>query len=256
MSLNKYRSPKIFNDSRKNDKPKFKLSSINFRLIFGIATVVSLVYYFFFSPQFKIKDIIVEGASVVNKSEVVAALPQGENIFLFNSEKNKDILLDKFPEIKQVEIYRGIPDALKIVVLEREGKILWASGSDKYLISVDGDVAKKLTETDNFNLPLVSDTKNLPVKTGSPLVSPNFVAFITNIYSTFYQETNIKPQNFEVTETTFDVNLKTEAGFYVKLNSLRSSQKQLDNLKLVLAEKRQDIHEYVDLRIDGWAYYK
>jgi hypothetical protein len=37
---------------------------------------------------------------------------------------------------------------------------------------------------------------------------------------------------------------------------MRSSGKQLENLKKVLVEKRPDIKEYIDLRIDGWAYYK
>ena len=68
--------------------------------------------------------------------------------------------------------------------------------------------------------------------------------------------TNIKPTHFEVVETTFDVNLHTEAGFYVKFNTMRASAKQLDNLKKVLVKKREEVHEYVDLRIDGWAYYK
>jgi len=37
---------------------------------------------------------------------------------------------------------------------------------------------------------------------------------------------------------------------------MRSSAKQLNNLKEVLVQKRNDIKEYIDLRIDGWAYYK
>jgi hypothetical protein len=115
---------------------------------------------------------------------------------------------------------------------------------------------KLITGEEGRGLPKVIDKKNFSVSPGKKLVSPNFIAFIVNINQGFFNAVNIKPLDFEVDETTFDVVLRTEAGFYVKLNSLRSSKKQLENLKLVLVNKRPEIKEYVDIRIDGWAYYK
>lgn len=253
----KFRSPKVF--ATRPEPPKrnlrFKLPNLKYAVI--IIFIVLISYYLFFSSIFKIKEYVVEGNEAVSKDDIVNTISSSRNIFLFNSDQAKQTLLVKFNEIKAVEIYRGIPDTIKIVILEREGKIIWQSGDKKFLISVEGDVAKQISDQNNYsNLPLVVDSKSLPVNLGDQLVSENFVAFVTNVYSTFYAETGLQPQNFEVGETTFDVNLKTDAGFYVKFNSLRSSQKQLDNLKLVLSQKRQDIHEYIDLRIDGWAYYK
>jgi hypothetical protein len=133
---------------------------------------------------------------------------------------------------------------------------VWQAGEDKYLVSTQGEVMRKITSEDTAKLPLIVDKKSIQVKAGDKIVSPNFIAFISNLNDGFFTTVNIKPTYFEVLETTFDVNLYTEAGFYIKLNSLRSSKKQLESLKTVLVEKRQDIHEYVDLRIDGWAYYK
>jgi cell division septal protein FtsQ len=171
------------------------------------------------------------------------------------SKARKEIIKNN-PEIANVEIYRGLPDAIKIVVLEHDGKLVWQSGDSSYLISSQGYVAKKIEAGESFDFPKIVDKKSIPVELGSSIISPSFVAFVTNIYSQFYSVTNIKPTNFEIDQTTFDINLYTEAGFYVKFNSLRSSAKQLDNLKQVLVAKRDQIHEYVDLRIDGWAYYK
>jgi len=232
------------------------MSPVFVKLILLLIVVFLLIYYLFFSSQFRIKEIIIEGNSLVSKEDIESVLSQNQNIFLFKINQNRELILTKFPEISQAEIYRGIPDAIKIVVLERENKIVWQTNNEMYFVSTEGDVTRKIAQSEVGNLPIVSDTKNLAVKQGSRLVSPNFVAFITNIYSTFQVQENIKPVNFEVTETTFNVNLKTDAGFYIKLNSLRSSQKQLNDLKLILATNRPNIHEYVDLRIDGWAYYK
>ncbi|MDO8443980.1 MAG: FtsQ-type POTRA domain-containing protein [bacterium] len=252
----KYRSPAIYNPTGRSEKKKIKASPFLIRLAFFAVFLFGVIYYLFFSSQFQITEVIVEGNSLVSKEDIINVLPQQQNIFLFKINQDREIILSKFPEISQVEIYRGIPDAIKIVVLERENKIVWQTNNEMYFVSTEGDTTRKISQSEAGNLPVVSDTKNLAVKPGSRLVSPNFVAFITNIYSAFQSEDNIKPVNFEVTETTFNVNLKTDAGFYIKLNSLRSSQKQLSDLKLILAEHRPDIHEYVDLRIDGWAYYK
>ncbi len=252
----KYRSPKIYTATRRKERPKLKLPPTLVRFALLLVIILAVFYYVFFSSKFRIKDIIVEGNSLVSRDEIVGVLPQNQNIFRLDIEQSKSLITTKFPEINEVEIYRGIPDALKIVVVERENKIVWRTNNELYYISNSGIATRKITTDGIKNLPVVVDTKNLPVQLGKPLVSPNFVAFITNVNATFQSEEGIKLLNFEIPETTFNINLKTDAGFFVKLNTLRSSQKQLSDLKAILAKFRPNIHEYVDLRIDGWAYYK
>ena len=252
----KYRRPSIFRGQELKPKKEFKLPKITFKVLFWIVVFSAIVYYLFFSGKFQIADVMVEGNKMVSADKIASVVSKNKNILLFGSKKTKQRILQDNPEIKNVEIYRGLPNAVKIVVLEHEGKMLWQSGDSTYLISTQGAVAKKLEANDSFNLPKVVDKRYLPFQVGSNLLSSNFVAFINNVNDQFFNVTNIKPTYFEVDETTFDVNLYTEAGFYVKLNSLRSSSKQLDNLKMVLVARRDAIKEYVDLRIDGWAYYK
>lgn len=252
----KYRSPKIYNPTKRDDKPKFKFSFRSFRLGLIFFGVVFLFYHFFFSVNFRITEFIVEGNVLIGSEAIVETLPKNQNIFLLDIDSIKEKILIKFPEIKQVEIYRGIPDAIKIVVLERENKIVWQTNNELYFVSLEGTTTRRISPGEAVGLPKVIDLRNLPVAQGIVLTSQNFVAFITNVYSEFQTITGIKPLDFEVDETTFDVKLRTEAGFYVKLNSLRSSTKQLSDLKLILDTKRAEVTEYVDLRIDGWAYYK
>jgi len=252
----KYRRPSIFKGTELRQKKEFKLPRIPIKTLLWIIVLIAAVYYLFFSGKFLVKDVIVEGNKMVSSEKIAGGISKRQNILLFNISKAKKEILSDNPEIKNVEVYRGIPNAVKIVVLEHEGKMLWQSGDATYLVSSQGTVAKKLEPGETFDLPKVVDKRAVPVQVGSNLLSASFVAFITNIQSQFFSTVNIKPTYFEVDETTFDVNLYTEAGFYVKLNSLRSSAKQLDNLKQVLIAKRDGIHEYVDLRIDGWAYYK
>lgn len=252
----KYRAPSVFNASKKKERARIKLTWLEVKVALIAVAVLYVFYIIFFSSFFAVKDVIIEGNNLLNSDEVIAKVPKNQNIFLFSTNKIRRDLLSNFTEIKDLEIYRGIPSAIKIVVLERDGSVVWQSGESKYLISTQGEVARQIVGDEGTNLPVIVDKKALPVTPGSQLLSPNFIAFVTNIYSGFFDEVNIRPTMFDIDETTFDINLYTEAGFYVKFNSLRSSKKQLENLKKVLVEKRDQIHEYVDIRIDGWAYFK
>lgn len=252
-----YRAPSVFGGG-KAPKPKreFQLPKINIKLIvYTVATIFAL-YYVLLSGKFSVKDIIVEGAHLTSDDKVLPYINKGSNILFLNTSSLRKKILTENPQIKDVQIVRGIPDAVKIVLLEHENKIIWQSSGSKYLISAQGEATKRVEDGETFNYPIVNDSKNLPVILGQSIVSPNFIAFIVNINEKFFEATNIKQTYFEVPQTTFDLYLYTEAGFYVKFNSMRSSAKQLENLKKVLVEKRSDVHEYVDLRIDGWAYYK
>ena len=252
----KYRTPSIFSGSRIRTKKEFHFPKILIKAIFFIGVILLLIFFVFFSGKFGVKDVMVEGNKMVSSEKIANSIPKHSNIFLFGVSKAKKEILKNNPEIKSVEIFKGLPDAVKIVVLEHEGKLIWQSCDTSYLISAQGHVAKKIDSSEIYDFPRIIDKKSILVEVGANLVSPSFVAFITNINSQFFSVTNIKPKDFEINQTTFDVNLNTEAGFYVKFSSLRSSAKQLDNLKQVLVAKRDQVHEYVDLRIDGWAYYK
>lgn len=253
----RYRSPSVFNDRQSGKRHKSTHLPKWFQKILVLAIlVIGIMYTLFYSKLFNVTDIFVEGNSLASTDLIKSKIPGNLNTLKLNEKEISDRILRELPEIKSVQIYRGIPNAIKIVVLEREGKIIWQTNGQKYLVSIQGEVSRQINEGEQFNLPIVNDSKNLAVTPGQTLVSANFVAFVTNIYDNFFIETNIKPTYFEIQDTTFDVNLYTEAGFYVKFNSVRSSKKQLENLRLVLAQKRQDIKEYIDLRIDGWAYYK
>lgn len=253
----KYRNQSFYSASkREKNQSSFNVYLFIKRFLF-IFLLLLLVYVLFFSPLFLISEVIIEGNHRISRDDLKQTIERHQNIFRFNlTAKEKEIKND-FPVIKQLEIYRGLPNALKIVVLEREEKIIWQTKDQKYYIDDDGFVISVVDDAPSSKkLPLIIDKKEVPLILGQKVASGNFIAFVNNIYNNFYETTNIQPLHFEIVETTFDINLYTEAGFYVKLNSLRGSQKQLQSLKTVLVEKREEIKEYIDLRIDGWAYYK
>jgi cell division septal protein FtsQ len=255
-NLERYRRPGIFSPPKQKQKREIRVHWGEIKISLLVGAIITGGYFLFFSDTFKVKEIIVEGNSFLPTEKIVESIPAGQNVFLFKTRLYEKSLLLEHPEIKTVDIIRGIPNALKVVVAERDGQVVWQTGLEKYYLSSEGEVSHLITGEEGSNLPLIIDKKNIPVVSGQAVVSPNFVAFILNLTKTMKDETNISPLRYEVEETTFDVNAITDAGFYVKFNSLRSSKKQLESLKTVLISKRDQVHEYVDLRVDGWAYYK
>lgn len=252
----KYRTPLVFNARKaKPDKDKTPVK-INYRVVSAILILIILYYFLFWSSFFRIKDFLVEGNSLVATQKLIESLPKDENIFRVKTSSLENKLKTEFPEIKDVKIYRGIPNALKIVVLEHDNKLVWQTGGRRFFLSSQGVVSRELPPEEGSALPMVIDTKNFTVLSRQSVVSPSFVSFIENVNNNLNSRTNLNPDHFEVMDTTFDVNLIIKEGFYIKLNSLRSSDVQLDNLKTILISKRDQIHEYVDMRINGWAYYK
>lgn len=256
--LSNFRNPKIYSYTPKKERGLPKLPSALYRIIFFVLLLAVALYLIFFSSFFRVKEVIVEGNELVGRDEIINAIPTGDNIFRINIEDLKSEVKEKVPEIKDMEIYRGIPDAIKVVVLENDKAIIWESQGKKYLVNSQGVAYMDVTDiADQFSdLPRVVDSNNLAVKTNKRIVMPSFAAFVLNVNSSLGRLVNVEPDYFEVVETTVDVRLHTKSNYYIKFDTLRSSTKQLDDLKKVLVEKSPLITEYIDLRVPGWAYYK
>ncbi|MCX6810654.1 MAG: FtsQ-type POTRA domain-containing protein [Candidatus Berkelbacteria bacterium] len=225
----------------------------NIFLILLILVALWLIYY---SSFFKIKEIIIEGNTLVPSQQILNNVTTGQNIFRFSISSAQERIMESSPMIADVAIYRGIPNALKIVVLERKPQMVWLSAGNYYLVDDAGVVDKQISSDEFVNLIHVSDQKNMPVKIGEQLISAGFISFAENISNKFFIITNIHPTGYYITETTFDIYVQTDAGFYVKFDTIRNVDKQLENLKNIIIAYRPNIHEYIDVRINGWAYYK
>jgi len=224
--------------------------------IFLLLVILSVIWLLLYSPFFRINEIIVEGNKLVPAEQITTQVENGENIFRFDLDGARKKIIAKNPMIEDLVIYRGIPNALKIVVLEKEPAFVWQSRGKSYLVDDTGIVDREITPDEFNDLLKIVDQKNLEVKIGSQIVSMDFIAFVKKINDDFFANTNIKISGYQVAETTFDLIVTTEAGFYLKFDTTRSAEKQLSDLKNIIITYRDSIHEYVDMRINGWAYYK
>ncbi|MCX6807141.1 MAG: cell division protein FtsQ/DivIB [Candidatus Berkelbacteria bacterium] len=244
------RSPQIYLSTprdRKKVKPPYRL----FKFILLLLIIGALAYLAFFSPYFLIKNVLVKGPT--NESIVkLSDSAKGKNLWLFDSKKLRGDLL-KIGEISQVSISKLPLGTLKINIVQKSEGIIWQTQGKKYLLDQQGFAIKEINES---SLPSVVDQKNASIELGKQIVNPAFISFVKDLNFKFSPKTNLPIKEISVpAETTFELILQTE-GFKVIFDTQGNLDQQLDNMVRVYQVKKDEIKEYMDLRIEGRVYYK
>ena len=251
---NIFRQPKVFNPKDLTNKPKANNKPIIFKVLklaFILLVILSLIYLFFYSPLFTIKNIIVDKDLPTSINEHLASI-KGKNIFLVKSSKTKGDLLKKFPELIDINVIRGLPDTIKISYSERTPKIIWQSAGRYFIVDENGITFREIQGA--ADLPLVKDNNDLAINIGKQVVSANFISFVTELRPKLKEQVEIN--RFEVNETTFQLDAIMVSGLTLKFDTTRSVDSQLSDLKKFLADRSNEAQEYIDLRVEGKVYYK
>lgn len=252
------RNPLILDTTQKEPIALYVPKSfINFILLIGI--LGGIIYLVWMSDVFRVKKIIYEG-TVSEDAKMVVDREIGENIFKVNNFTLADKIKEVYPQAYTINVYKGLPDVLKVVMAERSVAMIWHSGGKNYLVDRLGvafrEVSNVSTNAKWKVLPVVNDTTNFSVKPGQRLVSTRFIDFARIINDNFSKVEGIKIAHIEVGETSFQPNIVTELGWKVLLDGNRSPEYQLSDLKRILDKHKSEIKEYVDLRIEGYGYWK
>ncbi|MDP9017785.1 MAG: FtsQ-type POTRA domain-containing protein [Candidatus Eremiobacteraeota bacterium] len=104
-------------------------------IVLLLAAAAACSYYGLGWPGFRVKQIEVAGAAVVNKSEIVqrAAIDRRANLWLQNMGAVVK-RIQAIPYIDTVTLHRGLPARLTIIVTERKPYALLADAQDRVLI--------------------------------------------------------------------------------------------------------------------------
>lgn len=243
------KQPKIF--QLPDEKENKKWSKIFVGLLLAIIAIVSLVYFIYFSNFFIIKNIEIVGSQSEGISRSLEQY-KGKNLFSFNTDILEKQLEQSNNNIINLKIYRGIPDTIRVKLEDREPKIIWQTGVKKYL--VDAKAVAYAEASGNEDLPLVVDKKSLSINIPVQLAASSFVEFVRSLKKEM--QTEVKINNFEVDETTFQITVITDSNLKILFNTLRPLSDQVDAFNKVYGQYKGDIKEYLDLRVEGKVYYK
>jgi cell division septal protein FtsQ len=221
------------------------------KLIFVFAIIGGLLYLIFFSPVFLIKRIKIDG-SANNYILQLTEEAKNHNLWLYPKSRLQAEIL-KSAEVASVSIARRPPNLLLIKITQKSEGIVVMSQDKMYLLDNSGYVIKEVTET---SLPVVFDLRNMPLETGQQVLSPNCISFIKNVFMKFSTVTGLPLKKVQIpVETTLELIVETE-GFRVIFDTQANIDEQLANLTKVYQIKKDEIKEYMDLRIKDRVIYK
>lgn len=256
--INYYRNPKIYISASSNSEGVY-LSRKSLGMILLIILILFFLWWILFSNFFKVKDIIIEGSLNPEVQSEIESF-RNKNILTFVLGNTEKKLAEKQSSIKEINILRGIPDTLKINVTVRTPIISWKAGNKTYLVDEEG-IAFEMGEGQVVNeegkkIPLVIDSNNMSINPASKIVTSNFVTFISNLVRLAPEKAGININEIRIGETTFNIEADTDKGYRLRMDTARSAEVQLDVLKKIIDQYQDQIHEYVDLRVEGRVYYK
>ncbi len=181
----------------------------------------------------------------------------GRNALMVNTGALEGYLESSEPGIKQADVRHDGLTGIAIKLAEHQPSLNWKTNNLTYLLDSDGTVIGQ-SRGEYTMLPVVTDSSNLPVKTGDRVAPAVFVQFCTEIARQLPGR-GIKVGEMVVPETTSEVHVRTDKGFVLKFDTTRPAANELADLKAVqteLARTGKTAKEYIDLRIERKAYYK
>jgi cell division septal protein FtsQ len=249
-----FRNPKILETTRKEKTVTFKSAYIWF--IFIVALFGLIAWWIFYSQFFKIKNIEISGTVNDSIKKEIDSF-KGKNIFLFVVGQKDKELASRQSSIEKINIVKGIPDTLKVEVLVRKPIIRWKSKDAIYFIDEKGIAFNLESPTDGDNkLPLVSDSRNLDVKVGGRIVTKEFVDFVNDLAVKIPEKIKKEVAEYIVDETTLHLEVKFRDSYKVFFDTTANLDDQIYLLAKIIEKHDSEITDYVDLRVEGRAYYK
>lgn len=179
-----------------------------------------------------------------------------DNLITFNS----DVLVAKLsaadPMIASISVRRQWPNGVTLTVGLKTPSIGWVSGDQPYVIDLDGIAIGSLPA--GSKLPVVLDGSNLPVTIGKKVATGKFVQYIRDVTPAL-AAAGVNVVALQVKDTTLDLYVVTDKGFYILLDTSRpvgDTVSDLNHVLTALATQKHTPAEYIDLRIPNKAYYK
>lgn len=227
---------------------------LSFIFIIYICSV--LVWWLFYSDMFRVTTITYTtepSTSVKSKIEML----KGKNIFIVRTGKLISNIQKEQPSVKNMKIYRGLPDALRVNTEERSKALVWLSNKRYYLMDADGVAYRDLGVSPSETVLPIVDKNNLKVKLGQQIVSRSFVEAAQKLLDDMPSKIGSeKITELDVGESSFTLEVVTDKKIRLIFDITQPLDLQLDAVEYLYKEKRGDIKTYADLRVLGKAYVK
>ncbi len=225
------------------------------------------VYLSFFSPVFRVRDVVIDGIDQPNQENIRAWVNDvlnhrflkvfqfKRNIVLLNPDALKAQLSVQYPVLRDVSVQKKYFHTLTIGATERTAIGTWCFKQDCVYFDQDGKPWGQAPVSSGFVLLTILDLR----ANGEKVIDGNFLAAVRDIAGGL-SKMGIKTRSVTIPDGSVDEFRVAAAGGYDILFSLDSDYRgQLDVLRIFLDQNGKDPTfnpQYLDLRIDGRVYFK
>ena len=244
-------------------KNRFFWLSILILLVLG-----AVLYFFFFSSFFQIKQVEISGNKKVPTEDIKNIVSEqankkiffldSRNIFLINFKETNQKLLEKFPQIEEVNLKRKFPDTVETNIKERIPIGIWCQVDRCFCFDKKGVVfeeGKKEAE-----LIIKPENEEAEIFLGKEVLEERKIEEILKIQKSLEEQVDIRIKELVVSLDGEKLIVKTEDAWEIYFSLGENVSDQLFNLDLVLKEKipleRRKGLEYIDLRFENRVYFK
>ncbi len=236
-------------------------------LALGLVTISMLIaiYTLFFSPIFKVKEVIVNNESAVNSldEKIVHDTFQyllNKNIFLNSAASINAYGLRALPRLKNVQVDIAYPETIKVTVKEKQIVFGLPTKDQFALVNEDGVIVKfdnSINET--ILKTLVMDPTDQPLDVfylNQQLLLPEQVSYILYGNLEITQRTGFKITNAIWYPARKEIHYQTDKGFSIWLDSSLTVDSQVTKLMAIYPQVQTDQAKikYIDLRIPERAF--
>lgn len=262
------RMPKIYGNLQPRERQlSFTWVSTLVRRLGLWGVVGAVLYYAVAGSIFRVKEVDVRGARLVEPTAIADMVPRGGNIWTFSKGGLADAIRAN-PVVEEVRVLRGLPGTIRVELVERSAAALWVIGTTGYVLDNDGIAfleynLDQLPAEDSVvgqtlrSLPRIADQSGLTTALGEQPASGLFLSFVSSVQE---QMDLLLPgyelERYEVGTTTYDVTLVLRNGPRIFLNSLGDPGVQVRNVARLVRDGKLEGAQSVDLRVDRWAYVR
>lgn len=221
------------------------------------------LYAFFYSPIFRVKDVVVRGLNSdrekVFTDKILQAMDTRRfglrpyiNIFLLNAEEIGRAFVADTPMIKDVTVKKDYLHGLQFNFVERKPIGIWCFNDNCQYFDEDAAILGKALESTGFIYLIVKDDRDehqIDQRLLKPVLSVARRLPGINVHANSVIISKDSLAEFRV---------KTSAGYDLIFSLDSDPDRQLEILRIFLDERDSPTFapQYIDLRIDGRIYYK
>jgi cell division septal protein FtsQ len=241
--------------------------------IAGVALVVCVLYTLHLNSQPKVVSLaptasgnFLQSTDVYQQAAAKAFASSflNDNKITVNSVGIEQKLQRQFPELSQVSVTIPLMSHRPYVyIAPTTPSLILASASGSYVLDNNGKALLRTTEAADLTklaLPTVTDQSGLQVKKGDIALAQTEVAFIETVLGQL-KARGVTVESLTLSTDAYQLNMKPAGvGYYVKFNMHEdTARQQVGTFMAVrerLASQAVTPGSYIDVRLDGRAYYK